>query len=116
MRGILGLGVSDGRFIHQLPDPRTYLHEGRDGLSPDVIRVEREETRVDVALGADFFGAPAAAVTIFAQGYAVLNSSCVDCDDVARYSQGWGASPGRAHQKLINFDHLANDGDRADLM
>ncbi len=92
MRGILGLGVSDGRFIHQLPDPRISLHEGSDGFSPDVIRVEREETRVDVALGADFFGAPAAAVTIFAQGYAVLNSSCVDCDDVARYSQGWGAS------------------------
>lgn len=91
IRGVLGLGLSTGRFIHQLADPRIDPDDSGDSLAPSVIMVEREETRVDMALGMDFFGGPAAA-TLFAQGYTVLNSSCVDCDDVARYSQGWGAS------------------------
>ena len=30
-----------------------------------------------------------------------------------RWDGGWGAEPGRAHQNLINFDQLADDGDPA---
>jgi hypothetical protein len=91
IRGILALGASDGRFGHQLPDPRPDPDAHTDSIGPYAIWVEREETRLDFAFGADFFARPASA-TLLAQGYAVLNSSCVDCDDVARYSQSWGAS------------------------
>lgn len=68
------------------PDPNS------SSYAPLSLWVEREETHVDFVLGADFFGRPASA-TLFAQGYAVLDdSSCVDCENVTRYSQSWGAS------------------------
>lgn len=91
IRAILSVGASDGRFGHQLDDPRPDPDAHTDSIGPHALWVERQETHVDLALGADFFGHPASA-TVFAQGYAVVDSSCVDCDDVATYSQGWGAS------------------------
>jgi len=91
IRAVLGFGVSDGRFGHQLSDPRPDPNADTDSIGPHAIWVEREETHLDFALGADFFGHPAAG-TLLVQGYAVLDSSCADCDDVASYSQGWGAS------------------------
>lgn len=90
IRAVLGLGASDGRFGHQLMDPEP--DPNSSSYAPLSLWVEREETHVDFVLGADFFGRPASA-TLFAQGYAVLDdSSCVDCENVTRYSQSWGAS------------------------